>query len=79
MPIKHPLKFTIEVHIMDIQRSFAVFTMATILTFLGMLIISATENGSLHFTSIFEVMSAFGTCGLSLGVTSDISDISRSY
>lgn len=30
---------------MDIQRSFAVFTMATILTFLGMLIISATENG----------------------------------
>ena len=62
---------------MDIQRSFAVFTMATILTFLGMLIISATENGSLHFTSIFEVMSAFGTCGLSLGVTSDISDISK--
>ena len=32
---------------------------------------------SLHFTSIFEVMSAFGTCGLSLGVTSDISDISK--
>ncbi|VED72911.1 KtrB [Staphylococcus aureus] len=39
---------------MDIQRSFAVFTMATILTFLGMLIISATENGKLtFFTSIF--------------------------
>ncbi len=61
---------------MDIQRSFAVFTMATILTFLGMLIISATENGKLTFSS-FEVMSAFGTCGLSLGVTSDISDISK--
>ncbi|MDI1800849.1 potassium transporter TrkG, partial [Staphylococcus aureus] len=66
-----------EVHIMDIQRSFAVFTMATILTFLGMLIISATENGKLTFLQVFfEVMSAFGTCGLSLGVTSDISDIS---
>ncbi|HEN4133305.1 TPA: TrkH family potassium uptake protein [Staphylococcus aureus] len=67
-----------EVHIMDIQRSFAVFTMATILTFLGMLIISATENGKLTFLQVFfEVMSAFGTCGLSLGVTSDISDISK--
>ena len=55
---------------MDIQRSFAVFTMATILTFLGMLIISATENGKLTFYKVFfEVMSAFGTCGLSLGVT----------
>lgn len=53
MPIKHPLKFTIEVHIMDIQRSFAVFTMATILTFLGMLIISATENGKLTFYKYF--------------------------
>ncbi|PYD83876.1 magnesium transporter, partial [Pseudomonas syringae pv. pisi] len=49
-----------------------------ILTFLGMLIISATENGKLTFLQVFfEVMSAFGTCGLSLGVTSDISDISK--
>lgn len=38
---------------MDIQRSFAVFTMATILTFLGMLIISATENGKLTFLQVF--------------------------
>lgn len=38
---------------MDIQRSFAVFTMATILTFLGMLIISATENGKLTFYKYF--------------------------
>ena len=53
MPIKHPLKFTIEKYIMDIQRSFAVFTMATILTFLGMLIISATENGKLTFYKYF--------------------------
>ncbi len=63
---------------MDIQRSFAVFTMATILTFLGMLIIWLLENGKLTFLQVFfEVMSAFGTCGLSLGVTSDISDISQ--
>ena len=38
---------------MDIQRSFAVFTMATILKFLGMLIISATENGKLTFYKYF--------------------------
>ncbi|WP_305143877.1 potassium transporter TrkG, partial [Staphylococcus aureus] len=42
-----------KVHIMDFQRSFAVFTMATILTFLGMLIISATENGKLTFLQVF--------------------------
>ena len=63
---------------MDVQRSFAVFTMASLITFISMIIISATEQGKLSFLQIFfEVMSAFGTCGLSLGVTSDINDITK--
>ena len=70
--------FNREVHIMDVQRSFAVFTMASLITFISMIIISATEQGKLSFLQIFfEVMSAFGTCGLSLGVTSDINDITK--
>lgn len=70
--------FNREIHIMDIQRTFAVFTMASILTFISIIIISATENGKLTFLQVFfEVMSAFGTCGLSLGVTDNINDISK--
>ena len=70
--------FNREVHIMDVQRSFAVFTMASILTFVSMIIISATEQGKLTFLQVFfEVMSAFGTCGLTLGITSDINDITK--
>ncbi|MBX5319173.1 TrkH family potassium uptake protein [Staphylococcus caprae] len=71
--------FNREVHIMDIQRSFAVFTMASILTFISMIVISATEQGKLSFLQVFfEVMSAFGTCGLSLGATADnISNITK--
>lgn len=70
--------FNREVHIMDVQRSFAVFTMASLITFISMIIISATEQGKLSFLQIFfEVMSAFGTCGLSLGVTSDVNDITK--
>ena len=63
---------------MDIQRSFAVFTMASILTFVSMIIIAATEQGKLTFIQIFfEVMSAFGTCGLSLGATDNISNLTK--
>lgn len=70
--------FNREIHIMDIQRSFAVFTMASILTFVSMIIIAATEQGKLTFIQIFfEVMSAFGTCGLSLGATDDISNLTK--
>ena len=45
--------FNREIHIMDIQRSFAVFTMASILTFVSMIIIAATEQGKLTFIQIF--------------------------
>lgn len=70
--------FNRELHVMDIQRSFAVFTMASILTFTSMIVISAVEHGKLNFLQIFfEVMSAFGTCGLSLGVTDNITDITK--
>ena len=41
--------FNREIHIMDIQRSFMVFTMASILTFTSMIIISVAEQGKLSF------------------------------
>lgn len=70
--------FNREIHVMDIQRSFAVFTMASILTFASMIIIAATEQGKLTFIQVFfEVMSAFGTCGLTLGATDNINNITK--
>lgn len=70
--------FNREIHTTDVQRSFAVFTMAGILTFAGMITILVVENGKISFLqAFFEVMSAFGTCGLSLGVTDDISGMSK--
>ena len=46
---KQVLKFSTEKYIMDVQRSFAVFTMASLITFISMIIISATEQGKLSF------------------------------
>lgn len=70
--------FNREIHTTDVQRSFAVFTMAGILTFASMIFILVVENGKITFLqAFFEVMSAFGTCGLSLGVTGDVNDMSK--
>ncbi|MBU7218379.1 TrkH family potassium uptake protein [Staphylococcus gallinarum] len=70
--------FNREIHATDVQRSFAVFTMASILTFTSMIAILVVENGKLSFLqAFFEVMSAFGTCGLSLGITGDVSSTTK--
>lgn len=70
--------FNREIHAPDIQRSFAVFIMASILTFISTILILVFENGSLTFLqAFFEVMSAFGTTGLSLGVTEDINNYTK--
>ncbi|EHY91950.1 MULTISPECIES: TrkH family potassium uptake protein [Staphylococcus] len=70
--------FNREIHTTDVQRSFAVFTMAGILTFAATIFILVVENGKISFLQgFFEVMSAFGTCGLSLGVTGDFNDMSK--
>ena len=69
--------FNREIHTIDIQRSFAVFIMATVLTFVSIIIILAAEANNYHSYRCFEVMSAFGTCGLSLGVTDNISSITK--
>ena len=78
-PEKTSIKaFNREIHITDVQRSFAVFIMASILTFASMIFILVVENGQVSFLqAFFEVMSAFGTCGLSLGITDDVNDMTK--
>ena len=70
--------FNKEIDPIDINRAFAVMVLATLICFIGLLLILSFENGKYGLLEIFfEVMSAFGTCGLSLGITSDLSNLSK--
>src|SRR5690606_23651490 len=68
--------FKREIHEEDIQKSFAVTLFAILLYFVSVMILSITENFSL-MEILFEVSSAFGTVGLSMGITPDLSLIGK--
>jgi Trk-type K+ transport system membrane component len=60
--------FRRELHSEDVLKSFIVISTAAILCFVSILVLSITEKGTV-LQVIFEVSSAFGTNGLSLGLT----------
>ncbi|MCY8817749.1 TrkH family potassium uptake protein [Bacillus atrophaeus] len=66
--------FKRELHPADLMKSLVVTMMAILLVFGSTLILTITEKHSL-LELLFEVCSAFGTTGLSLGITADLSDI----
>src|SRR5690625_4349643 len=68
--------FRREVHEEDLMKAVTVTLMAFVLVFISILIISIIEPFDL-MKILFEVTSAFGTVGLSLGVTSDLTTISK--
>ncbi|AFQ42493.1 TrkH family potassium uptake protein [Desulfosporosinus meridiei] len=59
-----------------IQKAWAITTTAVILVFVILSILSYTENSDL-LTVLFEVTSAFGTVGLSLGITPTLSSVGK--
>lgn len=63
-----------EIHIEDRQKSFIVLSVFILLLFLSVILISAFERGNnIGLTAIiFETASAFGTCGLSMGITPNL-------
>ncbi|MGG1629102.1 TrkH family potassium uptake protein [Rossellomorea sp. NRS-1567] len=69
--------FRREVHEQDIIKSLVVTMVAILMCFVSVVILTITEDHSL-IEIIFEVASAFGTTGLSLGITSDLSTIGKS-
>lgn len=56
----------------DIKKAVVVFNLSLAMCFLAVLILSITENHNM-IAIIVEVASAFGTTGLSLGITPDLS------
>jgi len=59
----------------DITKSFVVFTASAMLVVAGGMILGYTEAGHISLMAIiFEVCSAFGTSGLSMGITPALTD-----
>lgn len=61
----------------DITRSFIVISTATMLCITSIIILATTEDLPM-IPIIFEVASAFGTCGLSMGITPDLTTFGKS-
>jgi trk system potassium uptake protein TrkH len=59
-----------------IQKAWAITTSAAILIFIIISILSLTEKSDL-LTVLFEVTSAFGTVGLSLGITPTLTNVGK--
>ena len=60
----------------DVRKSVVVFMLSLAMCFFSVLLLSATEDQSL-IAIIVEVTSAFGTTGLSLGITADLSVVGK--
>lgn len=69
--------FKREIHFNDVFKSFVVIFLAFFMVMLATLILLITEPHASLIQIIFEITSAFGTCGMSLGLTSDLSDIGK--
>lgn len=68
--------FQREIHHEDILKSFIVFGTALILCFLAVVFLSFSEPFTM-IEIVFEVCSAFGTTGLSMGITSQLSTFGK--
>lgn len=61
-----------QLHEEDVRKSVVVSFLAMMLCFIAVVIMNATESFTM-MEIIFEVSSAFGTTGLSMGITADLS------
>ncbi|MGE7625455.1 TrkH family potassium uptake protein [Viridibacillus sp. NPDC096237] len=61
---------------MIIFRSLAITTISIFFVFLAVFILNITESEP-FLKILFEIISAFGTVGLSMGITADLSDIGK--
>ncbi|MCF6095305.1 TrkH family potassium uptake protein [Microaerobacter geothermalis] len=68
--------FNRELYEDDVEKTFAVIIMALLLLFVSSMILMAVEDFS-PIEIIFEVASAFGTTGLSMGITPELSTVGK--
>ncbi len=65
--------FNRQIKLIDVFRSYAVILLAAAMVMIALLILLVTEPGVPVVALLFEITSAFGTCGMSLGITSELS------
>ena len=65
--------FNRQIKLIDVFRSYAVILLASVMVIVALLILMVTEPNMTIIELLFEITSAFGTCGMSLGITSDLS------
>lgn len=69
--------FKRKIHDIDVNRSFVVIFTALFMVFLATIVLLITETHATTSQIIFEITSAFGTCGMSLGITGDLTSIGK--
>ncbi|MBN6889268.1 TrkH family potassium uptake protein [Cytobacillus horneckiae] len=69
--------FRRELHHDDILKSLVITILAMIICFTSVVIMSITDKHLQLIEIIFEVCSAFGTTGLSMGITAELSNIGK--
>lgn len=61
-----------QIKLIDVFRSYAVILLAGLMVMIALVILLITEPNVSVVALLFEITSAFGTCGMSLGITSDL-------
>lgn len=69
--------FNRELHQDDILKSLAITILATVMCFISVVILTITDGKHELIAIILEVCSAFGTTGLSMGITPDLSIVGK--
>ncbi len=69
--------FNRQIHVIDVYRSFVVIILAVFMVFIATIILLITEKHATATQILFEITSAFGTCGMSLGITENLSSIGK--
>lgn len=69
--------FKRQIKLIDVFRSYAVILVAFFMVMGSLLLLLLTEPGVPVIPLLFEITSAFGTCGMSLDVTSDLSVVGK--
>lgn len=65
--------FKREIQLIDVFRSYAVIILAGFMVLAATMALILTEPEASLIEIVFEITSAFGTCGMSLGITEDLS------
>ena len=65
--------FNREIELIDVFRSYAVIILAGFMVLFATMALIISEPHATPVEIVFEITSAFGTCGMSLGITDDLS------